>query len=119
MKTLLRYFIMTFASVMVMTLISCIMSCDAVRTDSLPEQAWDSSVWISASDAPVVTGKIGGKNQRAADGSSWFVSTLKNPQKVVSAKWMTSALGVYDIYVNGRLVGAEVLKPGFTDNSRT
>ena len=119
MKTLLRYFIMTFASVMVMTLISCNMSCEAVRIDSLPEQAWDSSVWISASDAPFVTGKIGGKNQRAADGSSWFVSTLKNPQKVVSAKWMTSALGVYDIYVNGRLVGAEVLKPGFTHNSRT
>ena len=41
-------------------------------TASLDPQAWDSSVWISAPDAPVVTGKITGQSL-AADGatSSW------------------------------------------------
>ena len=67
----------------------------------------------------MVTGAIRGKNFRAADGASWFVTTLKNDRKVVSAKWMTAGLGVYDIYVNGSIVGEEFLKPGFTHNEKT
>ena len=39
-----------------------------IRTDALDDAAWDSSVWISAADADVVTGKISGKNFLAADG---------------------------------------------------
>ena len=110
---------MAMALVVAMTVVSCNNHEDAVRTDALPEQAWDASIWINAPDARVVTGQIGKNNQRAADGASWFVSTLKNPHKLVSAKWMTSALGVFDIYVNGKLVGAEVMKPGFTHNEKT
>ena len=91
----------------------------SVNQHLVDEAAWESSIWISAADAPVVTGAIRGKNFRAADGASWFVSTLKNDRKVVSAYWMTAGLGVYDIYVNGRLVGEEVLKPGFTHNYKT
>ena len=41
-----------------------------IRTDALDDAAWDSSVWISAADADVVTGKISGKNFLAADGAS-------------------------------------------------
>ncbi|MGM9620903.1 MAG: family 78 glycoside hydrolase catalytic domain [Bacteroidaceae bacterium] len=88
-------------------------------TDALDAGAWETSQWISAKDAPVVTGRVEGANERAADGASWFVSTLKNEGKVVSAKWMTAGLGVYDLYVNGRLVGQEVLKPGFTHYAKT
>ena len=66
-----------------------------VRTEALSEDAWQVSKWISVVDAPVVTGN---NSKRAADGASWFVSTLTNEQAVVSAKWMTTALGVYDIY---------------------
>jgi len=91
----------------------------AKRTASLDTQAWESSIWISAVNAPVVEGKIKKGNERAADGASWFVSSVRNEKKVVSAKWMTSGLGVYDIYVNGELVGDEVLKPGFTDCRKT
>ena len=91
----------------------------SVNQHLVDEAAWESSIWISAADAPVVTGAIRGKNFRAADGASCFVSTLKNDRKVVSAYWMTAGLGVYDIYVNGRLVGEEVLKPGFTHNYKT
>ena len=91
-----------------------------VRTDALDVSAWEASQWISAVDAPVVTGKTGDmKNNRAAEGASWFVSTVKNEGKVVSAKWMTTGLGVYDIFVNGRLVGKEFMKPGFTHYAKT
>ena len=89
------------------------------RTDALEEAAWECSEWISVADAPVVTGRIGGGNERAADGASWFVSPVQNGQKVVSAKWMTTALGVYELYINGRPVGEEVLKPGFTHPYKT
>lgn len=88
------------------------------RTDALDNQAWDSSTWISAVDAPVVTDTVF-DGTRAADGASWFVSTVKNSRKVSCARWMTSALGVYDIYVNGTLIGDEILKPGFTHYGKT
>lgn len=88
------------------------------RIDALDASAWDGSVWISAANAPVVQGKINDKT-RSADGSSWFVSTLTNEKKVVSAKWMTTGLGVYYIYVNGATVGKEILKPGFTHRAKT
>ena len=56
---------------------------------------------------------------RAADGTSWFMSTVKNDKKVSRALWMTTGLGVYEIYVNGKLVGDEILKPGFTHYEKT
>lgn len=88
-------------------------------TTPLDNSAWTGSQWISVVDAPVVTGKIEGRNERAADGANWFVSTVKNDKKVVAAKWMTVGLGVYDLYVNGRIIGNEILKPGFTHYAKT
>ena len=32
---------------------------------------------------------------------------------------MTTGLGVYELYVNGKLVGEEILKPGFTHYAKT
>ena len=87
-------------------------------TATLGNAAWNQSQWISAADAPVVTGTVT-DGTRAADGASWFVSTLRNEQKVVSAKWMTAGLGVYELYVNGKPVGNEILKPGFTHYAKT
>lgn len=86
------------------------------KTTALEDAAWQSSKWISAVDAPVVKER---KNDRAADGASWFVSTVKNEQKVVSAKWMTTGLGVYELFLNGKIVGEEILKPGFTHVLKT
>ncbi len=87
-----------------------------IRTDALDGSAWNASTWISAADAQVATEN---EHDRAADGASWFVSTVKNDAKVVSAKWMTTGLGVYEIYVNGTLIGEEILKPGFTHFAKT
>ena len=82
--------------------------------------AWDASQWISAADAPVIEGTVkDNENNRAADGASWFLTTVKNEHRVVKAEWMTTALGTYELYVNGRLVGDEVLKPGFTHPQKT
>ena len=89
------------------------------RIAALDNAAWKNSAWISAADAPVVTGSIGGTNERAADGASWFVSTVRNEKKVASARWMTTGLGVYQLYVNGKPIGDEVLKPGFTHYEKT
>ena len=90
------------------------------RTEALDDDAWKASEWISAADAPVVKGKVlRTENCRAADGASWFVSSPVNGQEVVRARWMTAGLGVYELYVNGRLIGEEVLKPGFTHYAKT
>ncbi|MBQ5936336.1 MAG: alpha-L-rhamnosidase N-terminal domain-containing protein, partial [Bacteroidaceae bacterium] len=79
---------------------------------------WNESVWISAQDAQVVMGKVV-DGTRAADGASWFVSNPRNAKKVKRAIWKTTALGTYDLYINGQLVGDEVLKPGFTHFEKT
>ncbi len=88
------------------------------RCAALDASAWNQSQWISAADAPLVKGRAD-RVIRAADGSSWFVATVKNGQRVTSARWMTTGLGVYELYLNGQLVGDEVLKPGFTHPMKT
>nr|MCR5132333.1 alpha-L-rhamnosidase N-terminal domain-containing protein [Bacteroidales bacterium] len=91
-------------------------------TDPLDPSAWDSSEWISAVDAPVLTEKVVNgdeTNCRSADGASWFVSSVVNDKKVSSARWMTTGLGVYELYINGVPIGEEVLKPGFTHYQKT
>ena len=84
-------------------------------TDALDNGAWDVSQWISVVDAPVAAGNA----SKSAPGANWFLSTVKNGKRVTKAVWMTAGLGVYDIYLNGELVGQEVLKPGFTHNGKT
>ena len=79
---------------------------------------WNESAWISAQDAQVVTGEVK-DGTRAADGASWFVSNPRNAKKVKRAVWKTTALGTYELYINGQLVGDEVLKPGFTHFEKT
>ncbi|MCC8113514.1 MAG: glycoside hydrolase family 78 protein [Bacteroidales bacterium] len=88
------------------------------RVMALEDGAWEVSQWISAVNAPVIRGKVYDFD-RAADGASWFVTTIANPKEVTSAKWMATSLGIHDIYVNGQLVGDEVLKPGFTHPDKT
>ncbi len=87
------------------------------RIDALDDSAWDASKWISVVDAPVVPDDK--PSNRAADGASWFLSTIENEQQVASAKWMTTALGVYELYVNGKIVGSDLLKPGYAERSKT
>ena len=105
------------ATIALLTAVAC---CDKPlyeRIDALDNAAWESSKWLSAVDAEVAPDSV--KTYRAADGASWFVSTLKNEKKVVSAKWMTTGLGVYELYVNGNRIGDEILKPGYTSPDKT
>lgn len=88
------------------------------KTTALNATVWNQSVWISAANAPVAQGRAD-KTMRAADGASWFVSTVKNEKPVTSARWMTAGLGVYELYLNGKPVGKEILKPGFTHFAKT
>ena len=92
----------------------------AERTAPLDDAAWQSSKWISAVDAPVVQGAINDdSNGRAADGASWFLSTVINDANVEKARWMITSLGINELYVNGQVIGREVLRPGFTHHSKT
>lgn len=115
MKSLLKNLLLATALLLV---VGCSATVERVgkRVDALDDSAWECSKWISVVDAPVVT-KKGAKC--AADGANWFVTTLKNEQAVVSAKWMATSLGVHQIYVNGKPVGEEFLKPGFTHREKT
>ena len=101
----------------------CALACNAQKPvgtliESPQSPGWELSSWISAKDAQVVTGQVY-DGTRAADGASWFVSKPRNEKKVKKAVWMTSGLGTYELYINGQLVGEEVLKPGFTHYEKT
>lgn len=87
-------------------------------TAALNDSVWKFSSWISVVDAPVVLGEVA-DGSRAADGASWFLTTVRNDKKVSRALWMTTGLGVYELYVNGKPVGDEILKPGFTHPEKT
>ena len=98
--------------------VSCGGHTDVILTEPLDDSAWEHSRWISVADAPVISGPIGA-GERAADGASWFVAEVSPSRKVESARWMTTGLGVYQLYVNGEMIGREVLKPGFTHFMKT
>ena len=105
----------------VAVLLCCLCSCgrgEAFLTEPLDDSAWALSDWISVGDAPVVT-EVVCDGSRAADGSSWFAASVRNTGKVVSAKWMTTGLGVFELYVNGQLIGDEILQPGYTHYAKT
>ena len=85
---------------------------------AITDSVWSYSEWISAVDTPIVTDTVY-DGTRAADGASWFVMQQTNPQEVVRAVWLTTGLGVYDLYLNGERVGDEILKPGFTHYQKT
>lgn len=96
---------------------------DFSRANSPRVGAWDSSVWqdsqwLSAKDAPTYDGEVS-DGKKSAPGTSWFVNEITNAGEVVSARWMTAGLGVYEIYVNGQAVGRDFLKPGFTHREKT
>jgi len=117
---------MRWIQILVAALVMMITGCAeaalvGTRTDALDATAWQKSEWISAVDAPVVTGVVNSRegHRRAADGASWFLTTVKNPARVVSAQWMTTSLGVYELYLNGKAVGTDALKPGYTHPEKT
>ena len=90
------------------------------RTVALDGKLWAKSKWISAVNAPVMNDIVNdNENCRAADGASWFLTEIRNEKKVKSAVWMCTGLGVFDVFVNGNLIGEEVLKPGFTHAKKT
>lgn len=121
MRKLLKgiVFVGTFSATLLMN-VSCSVSDKQPYslTAALNDSVWKSSSWISVVDAPVVLGEVA-DGSRAADGASWFLATVRNDKKVSRALWMTTGLGVYELYVNGKPVGDEILKPGFTHPEKT
>lgn len=85
------------------------------RVEALSADTWAKSEWIA------VKGEIGAPAARemSASGTSRFMREITNAKVVKSAKWMTTALGVYELYVNGKIIGDDFLKPGFTHVKHT
>ena len=121
MRKLLKgiVFVGTFSATLLMN-VSCSVSDKQPYslTAALNDSVWKSSSWISVVDAPVVSGEVA-DGSCAADGASWFLATVRNDKKVSRVLWMTTGLGVYELYVNGKQVGDEILKPGFTHPEKT
>ena len=121
MRKLLKgiVFVGTFSATLLMN-VSCSVSDKQPYslTAALNDSVWKSSSWISVVDAPVVSGEVA-DGSRAADGASWFLATVRNDKKVSRVLWMATGLGVYELYVNGKPVGDEILKPGFTHPEKT
>ena len=115
MRHCLSPFILAAALVWVCACQQVQKSRDLPLAPALDADAWKVSAWISAADAPVAKGQV----YKSAPGSSWFLSRVTNAGKVEKATWMATALGVFDLYLNGELVGREVLKPGFTHYAKT
>ena len=88
------------------------------RVEALDAKAWEASEWISVKGAPIA-GDAEKKRERAADGTSVFWCDIANKKAVKSAKWMTTSLGVGYPFLNGRPVGKEILRPGFTHVRKT
>ena len=91
----------------------------AIAVSASPSDGWQGSEWISVKDAPLVATNVTRAQRSAAPGTSWFSSRFTNEVEVVSARWITTALGVYELYVNGERIGTDALKPGFTALHRT
>ena len=74
--------------------------------------AWTTSCSANRSNEPA------GYLTTSLDPEAWN-SSVWISAPVVSARWMTTGLGIYSLYVNGQPVGEEVLKPGFTHPMKT
>ena len=108
MRKFLLFLIISFVSITANAQLVC----------ALPDEAWNEAEWICVADAPEVQGRVD-EHTRAADGANWFVTAIVNEKKVKKALWMTTSLGVNELYVNGERIGKEVLRPGFSHHSRT
>ena len=116
-----RVFVAVSVAVNLAALSGCDPECsrkESPRVEALDASAWKGSQWLSAKDAPVYDGAVS-DGMKAAPGTSWFVSEIANAGEVASVRWMTAGLGVYEVYVNGRPVGHDFLKPGFTHREKT
>lgn len=74
---------------------------------------WNCAEWIDVPSSKEVT-KEERDMQRSAAGTSCFVKCLAFTNTVKEAIWSVTANGCFDVFVNGKRVGDDVLKPGFT-----
>jgi len=113
------------AKVLNTALVLCVLfyvSCNSQQKNEqyVGESFWNCSEWISVAAAPIVDGVVKpDDNNRAADGASWFVSSLRNKKVVVKAQITATSLGVFQLYVNGASIGEEFLRPGFAHPQKT
>ena len=72
-------------------------------TGILDERDWAGARWIAPDEDGDMTVRVGA-----------FRRDIVNPKRVTSAWWTVAAAGVFELYVNGRALDREFLKPGYT-----
>jgi len=84
-------------------------------------QVWDKGEAVSSASASFETGLANWNNSQwismpgaKDDDSSSFRRALISEKAVKSARLYATGLGVFDLWINGKRVGSDVLKPGFT-----
>ena len=74
--------------------------------------------WIAVPDAPRKDWTVPPAKQPdgelAAPGTSRFLAAFRPKGEIASAVWKVTGLGVFNVFINGRSVGDDFLKPGFT-----
>jgi alpha-L-rhamnosidase len=87
-----------------------------------PAAGWMSSSQQDASWKPTVAYQTSGDVNSEAPGNAWPAETVKAlrktfdvPKSPVSARLYATSLGAYQVFINGKRVGDEVLSPGWTD----
>lgn len=83
-----------------MFMLLCVMSVCAAMADN---SAMEGAIWVSLGEA-----KTGGV-------PVFRKEVVLSPKRVVKAVLYSSALGVYDVFVDGERMGEHQLKPGWTD----
>ena len=56
--------------------------------------------------------------KRGGCDGAYFERRFTNGQAIARAQWRVTGLGVFEAFVNGRRVGTDFLKPGFTENGK-
>ena len=74
--------------------------------------------WIGAPEALVAKSDLTGTNRYAMKPAPFFRKTFAVSKSVKRATAFASALGAYELHLNGRPVDSDVLSPGWTDFSK-
>jgi alpha-L-rhamnosidase len=92
------------------------------KTSIHPASSWFSAPQEDASWKPVIAYAPAGDFNSEAPGNAWPAETVKAlrdtfdlSKTVTSARLYATSLGAYQIFLNGKRVGDEVLSPGWTD----
>jgi len=84
-----------------------------------PSASFDDSSWVVARElAPLGQGPWGALSLEGGRPSPYLRKTFAIPKSVVRARVYATALGLYELWLNGKRVGVDRFAPGWTDYNK-